>query len=346
MSKVFLGIGHGGNDSGAVANGFKEKDLNLAIGLACRDELARHGVTVKMSREKDEADPLMDEIKECNSFNPDLALDLHNNAGGGDGAEVYHHYAGGKSKDLAQNVLNAICSETGQNSRGLKIRKNIWGKDYFGFIREIKAPSVIVECAFVDNATDIQILNTSDKQKKMGAAIAHGILKTLGIAVKTDESTTVKPTPAPIPTKPTTPTQPTKPVIKKVSISYQVWDDVRNAWLPNVVDTKDYAGILKHDVCAVYANLTSGNVWYRVHQKGKGWLPEVKNRSDYAGVFNKPIDGLMMKTDTGKKIYYRVHLRRKNKWLPWVTGYKTNDGNNGYAGFLGQEIDAIQAYLK
>ena len=28
MSKVFLGIGHGGNDSGAVANGVKEKDLN------------------------------------------------------------------------------------------------------------------------------------------------------------------------------------------------------------------------------------------------------------------------------------------------------------------------------
>ena len=71
MSKVFLGIGHGGTDSGATDNGFKEKDLNLTIGLACRDELARHGVTVKMSREKDEADPLKDEIKECNAFNPD-----------------------------------------------------------------------------------------------------------------------------------------------------------------------------------------------------------------------------------------------------------------------------------
>ena len=187
MAKVFLGIGHGGADCGAIGNGLKEKDLNLSIGLDCRDELKRHGVTVKMSREKDETDPLKDEIKECNAFNPDLALDIHNNAGGGDGAEVYHHYAGGKSKTLAQNILNLICGETGQNSRGLKVRKNIWGKDYFGFIREIKAPAVIVECAFIDSK-DVQIIYTAAEQKKMGIAIAHGVLKTLGVAIKSQSA--------------------------------------------------------------------------------------------------------------------------------------------------------------
>ena len=183
MPKVFLGIGHGRADCGAIGNGLKEKDLNLSIGLACRDELKRHGVTVKMSREKDETDPLKDEIRECNVFKPDLALDIHNNAGGGDGAEIYHHYAGGKSKTLAQNILNSICGETGQNSRGLKVRKNIWGKDYFGFIREIKAPAVIVECAFIDSK-DVQIIDIAAEKKKMGIAIAHGVLKTLGVAIK------------------------------------------------------------------------------------------------------------------------------------------------------------------
>lgn len=57
MSKVFIGVGHGGNDNGAVANGFKEDDLNLYIALACRDELVRRGITVGISRNKDEADP-------------------------------------------------------------------------------------------------------------------------------------------------------------------------------------------------------------------------------------------------------------------------------------------------
>ena len=191
--KVFIGVGHGGPDSGATGNGLKEKDVNLSISLACRDELTQHGVTVQMSRTKDEADPLTDEIKECNAFNPELALDIHNNAGGGDGAEVYHYSKGGTSKALAQNILNAITA-IGQNSRGLKTKLNSNGSDYFGFIREIKAPSVIVECAFVDNATDVQIINTAAKQKTMGVAIARGVLKTLGIEILPTDNNTKPPT--------------------------------------------------------------------------------------------------------------------------------------------------------
>ncbi|MBQ4131540.1 MAG: N-acetylmuramoyl-L-alanine amidase [Clostridia bacterium] len=178
--RVFIGVGHGGSDSGAVANGFKEKDLNLAIALACRDELTRHGVSVGMSRTKDEADPLADEIKECNAFGPDYAVEIHNNAGGGDGVEIYHHYGGGKGKTLAQNILNEIVA-IGQNSRGLKTKKNSDGKDYFGWIRQTVAPACLVECAFVDNKKDIVIIDTAAEQKKMGIAIAKGILKTLGI---------------------------------------------------------------------------------------------------------------------------------------------------------------------
>lgn len=181
MPKVFIGVGHGGNDPGAVSNGFKEKDLNLKIALACRDHLKQYGVEVKLSRTKDENDPLTEEIKECNQFSPDLAVDIHNNAGGGDGAEVFHHYGGGKGKTLAKNILDEIV-KIGQNSRGTKIRKNSAGKDYYGFIRQITAPAVIVECAFVDNKTDMQIIDTAAEQEKMGIAIAKGILKTLGIA--------------------------------------------------------------------------------------------------------------------------------------------------------------------
>ena len=180
MPKVFIGVGHGGSDPGAVANGVKEKDLNLSIALACRDELVRHGISVKMSREKDENDSLSEEIKECNAYSPDLAVDIHNNAGGGDGAEVFYHYGGGKSKTLAQNILAEIV-KVGQNSRGAKTRVNASGKDYYGFIRETSCPAVIVECAFVDNAQDLQILATERDKKTIGVAIAKGILKTLGV---------------------------------------------------------------------------------------------------------------------------------------------------------------------
>ena len=186
MPKVFIGIGHGGSDSGAVSNNTKEKDLNLSIGLACRDLLIRHGVSVKMSRTKDENDTISEEIKECNAFSPDLALDIHNNAGGGDGAEAFYHYGGGVSKTLAENVLSEIV-KIGQNSRGAKIRKNNNGKDYYGFIRQTSAPAVIIECAFVDNATDLKILATEGKRVEMGQAIGKGVLKTLGIEYQAEE---------------------------------------------------------------------------------------------------------------------------------------------------------------
>lgn len=186
--KVFISAGHGGSDPGAVANGVKEKDLNLSIGLACKDELVRHGVEVKMSRTKDDNDPLNEEIKECNAYAPDLAVSIHNNAGGGDGAEAFHHYGGGKSKTLAENILAEIV-RAGQNSRGAKVRKNANGKDYYGFIRETSCPAVIVECAFVDNASDLQILATEGKRQKVGVAIAKGILKTMGIEYQSEKGT-------------------------------------------------------------------------------------------------------------------------------------------------------------
>ena len=181
MAKVFVNAGHGGSDPGAVANGLKEKDVNLGIALSCRDELMRHDVEVLMNRTTDVATTSTEEIAACNSFGPDVATDIHNNAGGGDGAEVYHHYAGGKGKVLAENILAEMVA-MGQNSRGAKTKKNSAGRDYFYFIREIAAPSVVIECAFLDNKTDVQIIDTEAEQKAMGVAIAKGILKTLGIA--------------------------------------------------------------------------------------------------------------------------------------------------------------------
>ena len=141
-----------------------------------------------MSRTQDENDPLSEEIRECNAYTPNLAVSIHNNAGGGDGVEAFYHYGGGKSKTLADNILAEVV-KVGQNSRGAKVRKNANGKDYYGFIRETSAPSVIVECAFVDNATDLKILATEGDKKAMGVAIAKGILKTLGVAYEADRGT-------------------------------------------------------------------------------------------------------------------------------------------------------------
>ena len=187
--KVFISAGHGGSDSGAVGNGFKEKDLNLSIAMACGNYLKSKGVEVQMSRVKDENDDLNQEARESNAFGPDLTVSIHNNAGGGDGVEAWYSIVGGLGKTCAENILAEVV-KIGQNSRGAKTRKGSNGRDYYGFIRQTKAPAVIVECAFIDNATDIQIINTESKRVVMGEAIAKGILKTLGIADSAPATTT------------------------------------------------------------------------------------------------------------------------------------------------------------
>ena len=183
MAKVFLGVGHGGSDPGAQGGGLDEADINLGIAVACQAELVRHGVQVRMSRIKDEDDPLTEEIQECNAYDPDLAVDIHTNAGGGTGFEVYHTLGGGTGKILAQNI-EAEVKSIGQTSRGCKTRANSSGKDYYGFIRQTKCPAVICECAFIDTAADRAKVATTDKQAAFGRAYARGILKTLGIVVQ------------------------------------------------------------------------------------------------------------------------------------------------------------------
>lgn len=192
MKKVFIGVGHGGADPGAIARDKQtEKDLNLSIAKACGAYLAARGVAVKYSRTKDQDDPVAQEVAECNSFAPDLAVDVHNNAGGGDGAEAFHSIHGGTGKSLAVNILTEI-EKLGQKSRGAKTRTNASGRDYYAFIRDTKAPAVIVECAFVDSA-DLAIIDTEAERVKMGEAIARGILLTLGIDDKPSQSPTEPP---------------------------------------------------------------------------------------------------------------------------------------------------------
>lgn len=183
MKKVYIGVGHGGSDPGAVANGLKEKDLNLTTALACYAFL-KHYCDVKISRIKDAEVWLQERINGANAFKADLAVDIHHNAGRGDGAECYHTVHYGKGKELAENILAEI-KKVGQNSRGTKTKDaNKDKRDDFGFIRDTVCPAVIVECAFLDNKIDVKIVDTKAEQEAMGIAIAKGILKTLGIFLK------------------------------------------------------------------------------------------------------------------------------------------------------------------
>ena len=77
--RIFIGVGHGGSDPGAVNKtlGLTEAGINLTIALLMERDLKRHGVQVMLSRYTDEDDRLKEEIAECNAYTPDFAVEIH-----------------------------------------------------------------------------------------------------------------------------------------------------------------------------------------------------------------------------------------------------------------------------
>ena len=185
--RVYVGIGHGGSDPGAVANGFKEKDLTLSIGRYCNERLKQYGIETKISRTTDVDSSINSKVAASNAFKADACMDIHINAGGGNGSEVYYSYVSSNGKKLAQAIVDATV-KIGQNTRGIKTKLNSSGDDYFGMIRLTDAPAVLVECAFIDSK-DVEIINTEAKRKTFGYAIADGVANYLGVKMPTKTTT-------------------------------------------------------------------------------------------------------------------------------------------------------------
>lgn len=181
MSKVFLSAGHGGTDPGAVGYGMKEKDINLQVMLSCQHELARHGVTVIVSRSKDENDPVTQEVREANASGANVAVSFHTNAGGGDGSETFYWQGDANGLRLAQ-LCEKYTKELGQNSRGVKPGNHLW------FVKATKMTAVLCEIGFIDNDTDNDIFDTLTEQKAFGISYAKAILEYLGITYKEQTS--------------------------------------------------------------------------------------------------------------------------------------------------------------
>ena len=153
------------------------------------------------------------------------------------------------------------------------------------------------------------------------------------------------------PTVPITPA-PSAPSGCTGDITYQVYSKNirtwRDGWLPEVVNTRSYAGNIGYAISGLRAKCKNGNIHIQSHLLGGGWLGEINskdyikndtsNDNSYSGIYNRAIDGIKIWSDKGY-VSYRAHLKNGG-WLQWV--HKADNNNEGYAGIYGREIDAIQ----
>ena len=188
MSKIYVSAGHGGKDPGAVAKGRQEKAFNLPLASAVSDLLRAAGHQIVTDRATDRDSKLADKIKQANNNKVDAVVEIHLNAGGGTGCEAYHSKNGGQGQKLATNICAEI-ARLGYRNRGPKIKKNLAGQDYFGIIRQTKAPAVLVECCFLDSDADMAAFNV----QRVAGAIAAGILSLYPAVAKAPPAATPKP---------------------------------------------------------------------------------------------------------------------------------------------------------
>lgn len=176
-----------GMDRGAIGH-VVEGTVNRQQAIACYNELKKYNCTPLL---EPEGYPLANEIAWVNKNNLDLAVAMHNNAGGGDGWEALVSVTGSGDKlgAVAEKHIKAL----GQNSRGIKKKKNASGGNWYGFIRQTNCTAVIFETAFVDNAKDVKFIDTPAENKAIGIAYAKAIAEAYGLktAGKTAETTAV-----------------------------------------------------------------------------------------------------------------------------------------------------------
>lgn len=201
--KISVCIGHGKSqsgqyDSGAVASGYQEFKLARAIGKYLKQELSKYNCTVDLINYDGDKN-LTERIKYVNSKGYDLNMELHLNAGGGTGPEVYYKHNSKQGKALATAISKSIATNLGLKDRGAKT-KLVSGRDYFGCVREIKCMSFLIETVFIDTKGDRDKVIYASGQEQCAKAIATAVAKYYGLGRK--ETPKPAPTPAPSP-KPT-----------------------------------------------------------------------------------------------------------------------------------------------
>lgn len=105
-------------------------------------------------------------VNKCNSHSVDLDVSIHLNAGGGTGTEVYVYSNSSKAKDEANRIAEKISNTLGIRNRGVKTSTKLY------VLRKTNSPALLIECCFVDNATDKAHWNV----EKCAKAIVEGIL--------------------------------------------------------------------------------------------------------------------------------------------------------------------------
>lgn len=173
---VVVDPGHGGSDPGATSySGYYEKNVNLSIARKVATYLENSGVNVIMTRNSDTFIELNDRAEIANRANADLFVSIHCDSHPKSSQRGYTLYvaptASWSSKKTAAAIEQSM-SRTELSSIGIRSRD-------FRVLVRTSCPAVLVECGYLTNPYEADLLDDSGFQDRIARAIADGIVNSL-----------------------------------------------------------------------------------------------------------------------------------------------------------------------
>lgn len=188
---IVLDAGHGGEDGGAVSrDGVAESGVNLAITRKLRDVFLFLGRDTVLTREGEEAiyspdcvtlrekkvSDLKNRVALINQQPGAVLISIHQNSmpdhPSVHGAQVFYNAVspGGQLGMTVQDSLNEVV-----NSGNEKNAKAIDSTIYL--MKNVRCPAILIECGFLSNPAETQLLLTDEYQVKLAVCIAAGFLQ-------------------------------------------------------------------------------------------------------------------------------------------------------------------------
>jgi len=183
FSLVILDAGHGGADCGAIGvNDVYEKDLNLSTVLMLRDLCELAGFDCVLTRSTDD-----DTDGDTLSFNktadiyarrdlaekyPDsLFVSIHMNYSTGKNDRGFQVFYGINGEAAAAEIHDAV----EKSSLAYRMREVVESPSNIYLMKHIQSPAVLVECGFISNEGDAELLYDNLYREKLSLVLFSAI---------------------------------------------------------------------------------------------------------------------------------------------------------------------------
>lgn len=176
-----------GADPGMIGiGGLEEKGINLAVSMKLKEALENQGFTVVMTRQEDKGlyeegtrnkkvQDMQNRIEIMEKAKPILAVSIHQNSYTEEsvkGPQVFYYETSAEGQKLAVNIQSALNTELSTE----RPRKEKGNTSYF-LLKKSPCVLNIVECGFLTNKKEAELLQTEEYQQKIVEAVVKGIVQ-------------------------------------------------------------------------------------------------------------------------------------------------------------------------